>query len=76
MVRCTGPGRSGRRGLAIPAGLLGSPAATGEARSAWSRQPFDGHQPTAGLHDPPGLSQACVQVGPMMHGGDGPNGPI
>jgi hypothetical protein len=31
------------------AGLLGSPAVTGEARSARSGQPFDGHQPAAGL---------------------------
>ncbi len=55
------------------AGLLGSPAVTGEARSARSGQPFDGHQPTAGLQDPSGLLQACIQAGPMVHGGDRPS---
>ncbi len=54
------------------AGLLGGPAVTGQALGARSRQPFDGHQAAAGLQDPPGLSQACVQVGPVVHGGDGP----
>src|SRR5215471_17959171 len=54
-------------------GLLGSPAVTGQARSTRLSQPFDGHQPAAGLQHPPGLSQPCVKVGPMVHGGDGPS---
>lgn len=55
------------------AGLLGRPAVTGQTRSTRMRQPFDGHQPPAGLQSPPGLSQTCIKVGPMMHGGDGPS---
>ena len=59
-------------GLLALTGLLGGPAMTAQARGTRPGQPFDGHQPAAGLQYAPCLPQARIDVGPVVHAGDRP----
>ena len=53
-------------------GLRFGPTVARKAAGAGPRPPFDGDQASTASQDPTRLSKPGIEVGPVMHGGDGP----
>ena len=53
-------------------GLRVGPTVAGMAASAGSCPPFDGNEPSTIAKNPSNFSNSGVNVGPVMHAGDGP----